>query len=209
MGIKIEDKNNIPNHKKMLEELFSYKILVGIFSKEGSHLLMIAGANEFGADIKPKKGQFLAIPCSEKYKDKNPRDFDDLFVFHVKAKEDKDNGLYLVRNKGTSELEFAYWLAREVKIPERSYIRGGFDDRQPKIEQRAITLLKRVLMFKISPKEYHELLGEYTVGQIKDYMTKLKDPPNSPVTTKNKGSSNPLIDTGRLRSSITYKVVKA
>ena len=44
------------------------------------------------------------------------------------------------------------------------------------------------------------------VGAVQQYMTDLKEPPNAKSTIKQKGSSNPLIDTGALRASVTYKI---
>jgi phage gpG-like protein len=44
------------------------------------------------------------------------------------------------------------------------------------------------------------------VASVKKYMRDLRDPPNAESTIKKKKSSNPLIDSGQLRSSITYKV---
>lgn len=51
-----------------------------------------------------------------------------------------------------------------------------------------------------------EQVGAFAAGAVQQYMTDLKDPPNSPYTIGQKGSSNPLIDTGALRASVTYKV---
>lgn len=51
-----------------------------------------------------------------------------------------------------------------------------------------------------------EAAGIIAAGATQVYMTELQTPPNSPVTIAEKGSSNPLIDTGALRSSITSKV---
>lgn len=51
-----------------------------------------------------------------------------------------------------------------------------------------------------------EQVGAFVEGAVQQYMTDLKEPPNSPVTVERKGSSNPLIDTGALRASVTYKV---
>lgn len=51
-----------------------------------------------------------------------------------------------------------------------------------------------------------EQVGAFAAGAVQQYMTDLKDPPNSPYTIEQKGSSNPLIDTGALRASVTYKV---
>ena len=50
-------------------------------------------------------------------------------------------------------------------------------------------------------------LANVCVGDIQKALTELRSPPNKPSTIKKKGSSNPLIDTGHLRRSVTYKVM--
>jgi hypothetical protein len=49
-------------------------------------------------------------------------------------------------------------------------------------------------------------LGAKAVGDVKRTITDLDTPPNAPSTVERKGSSNPLIDTGRLRQSIDFEV---
>lgn len=53
-----------------------------------------------------------------------------------------------------------------------------------------------------------KLAGAFLEGKIKELFTKTPSewPPLKPETIKRKGSSKPLIDTGRLRNSITHKV---
>lgn len=51
-----------------------------------------------------------------------------------------------------------------------------------------------------------EQVGAFAAGAVQQYMTDLRTPPNSPYTIEQKGSSNPLIHTGALRASVTYKV---
>lgn len=51
------------------------------------------------------------------------------------------------------------------------------------------------------------MIGSIAVGKVQQYMTELQDPPNAPSTVKKKGSSNPLIDTGALRQSVTYSII--
>lgn len=53
-----------------------------------------------------------------------------------------------------------------------------------------------------------EQIGAFAAGATQTYMTDLREPPNSQYTIDQKGSSNPLIDTGALRASVTYKVTK-
>lgn len=60
-------------------------------------------------------------------------------------------------------------------------------------------------------KEKEEILkkaGAFLEGAIKETITKGRSewPPLKPETIKRKGSSKPLIDTGKLRASITHKV---
>lgn len=51
-----------------------------------------------------------------------------------------------------------------------------------------------------------ERVGIVAVGNVQQYMTDLKTPPNAPSTIAKKGSSNPLIDSGAMRASVTYSV---
>ena len=50
------------------------------------------------------------------------------------------------------------------------------------------------------------LVGAYAADVVQQRIVDLKEPPNSPLTIKIKGSSNPLIDTGHLRQSVTWEV---
>ena len=49
-------------------------------------------------------------------------------------------------------------------------------------------------------------LGILAQGDIQEEITNLRDPPNAPSTIKQKGSDNPLIDTGEMRSKVTWQV---
>jgi hypothetical protein len=51
-----------------------------------------------------------------------------------------------------------------------------------------------------------EGVGILAAGATQQYITDLKTPPNAPYTIAKKGSDNPLIDTGRMRASVTSTV---
>lgn len=51
-----------------------------------------------------------------------------------------------------------------------------------------------------------EIIGQIAVGRVQQYITDLKEPANATSTIEKKGSSNPLIDTGAMRQSVTYKI---
>ena len=50
-----------------------------------------------------------------------------------------------------------------------------------------------------------DLYGQQMATAIKTYMRDLSQPPNHPYTVEQKGSSNPLIDTGAMLESITWR----
>ena len=92
-----------------------------------------------------------------------------------------------------------------IKIPERSFLRSGHDanaDRILKQTERAIGL---VLEGKMSVDDMLDLYGQQFATAIKLYMRDLRSPPNHPFTIEKKGSSNPLIDTGGMLESITWR----
>lgn len=51
-------------------------------------------------------------------------------------------------------------------------------------------------------------LGLTAQASVQQYIVDLRTPPNAPSTVTAKGSSNPLIDTGELRQSVTYKITQ-
>lgn len=59
----------------------------------------------------------------------------------------------------------------------------------------------------LDSKQIMARVGVEAEGAIKQYITDLDTPPNKPSTIKRKGSSNPLIDSGNMRNSVTSVVV--
>jgi len=57
-----------------------------------------------------------------------------------------------------------------------------------------------------TPEQALNKVGVVAVGKVQKYMTDLRTPPNAASTIKKKGSSNPLIDSGAMRQSVTYKI---
>lgn len=49
-------------------------------------------------------------------------------------------------------------------------------------------------------------VGLVAVAAVQNYMDELSSPGNAPSTIKRKGDDNPLIDTGELKQSVTYKI---
>lgn len=61
---------------------------------------------------------------------------------------------------------------------------------------------------KMTKKRMAEILAPLAVAEFKKTITNLREPPNAPSTIAAKRSSNPLIDTGLLRNSLTSVIVK-
>ena len=97
----------------------------------------------------------------------------------------------------------------EINIPERSYIRAGFDKNVDDIHKTAETLLDGVLQGRTTARAMFEALGGQIVSKMQAFLIDLQDPPLHPATVERKGSSSPLTDTGQLQSSITWRVVRA
>ena len=92
-----------------------------------------------------------------------------------------------------------------IKIPERSFLRSGHDANIDRVMQQTNRALSQVLAGKMSVDDMLDLCGQQLATAIKTYMRDLDNPANHPYTVEQKGSSNPLIETGGLLESITWK----
>ncbi len=92
-----------------------------------------------------------------------------------------------------------------IKIPERSFLRNGHDENVDRIVKQTERAIGQCLIGRMSIDEMLDLYGQQMTTAIKTYMRDLSRPANHPFTVEQKGSSNPLIDTGGLVESITWK----
>lgn len=94
------------------------------------------------------------------------------------------------------------------RIPPRSFLRAPFDERGDVWRGWWKTLWKAVARGDMAPEQAAELFGMKIVGELQQRISDGIPPPNADSTVRQKGSSTPLINTGQLRSSITFKVVR-
>lgn len=95
---------------------------------------------------------------------------------------------------------------KDGRVPERPFIRQaikGADKDLIEVLKENIDPLDMVLTRQTAGK-----MGQVMVGRIQRSITTLRTPPNAPATIRKKSSSNPLIDTGTLRQSVTYKIAE-
>ena len=92
------------------------------------------------------------------------------------------------------------------KIPPRPAHSNAFDDNRISINNLINRLTKGVSEGKLTGQKAAEILGQTHEDNVKQSITNLRTPANAPYTIAQKGSSNPLIDTGQTRNSVRYVV---
>lgn len=93
-----------------------------------------------------------------------------------------------------------------ITIPERAFLRNGFDKCKDEVIDKAEKVMGDVLGGTMSADQLFELVGLLMKSRIQDYARELDNPPNHPYTVEHKGSSNPLVDSGDMIGAISYKV---
>lgn len=94
----------------------------------------------------------------------------------------------------------------QIVIPERAFLRNGFDTGKEYVLDRTQQVIGDVIGGTMSVNQFLELVGLLLKGKVQDYARDLNSPANHPYTIDRKGSSNPLVDSGDMISSINYKV---
>jgi len=89
--------------------------------------------------------------------------------------------------------------------PERSFIRATFDDKRAALLETLRKGYKQIVKGKLTPDTVVGLAGAQYVAEVQKRIVAGIAPPNTPQTIKRKGSSTPLVDTGVLKSAITFR----
>ena len=93
-----------------------------------------------------------------------------------------------------------------ITIPERAFLRNGFDESKDEVIDKAEKVLGDVIGGTMSANQLFELVGLLMKSRIQDYARDLDSPPLHPYTVEKKGSSNPLVSSGDMIGAISYKV---
>jgi len=91
-------------------------------------------------------------------------------------------------------------------IPERSFMRSTSKEQRGKWGDIAAKGIRDAITGNGKTKDILGALGEIAASDVKQKITSISTPPNSPQVIADKGSSNPLIDTGHMRQAITFIV---
>ncbi|MDO6395298.1 hypothetical protein Q4554_14550 [Leptospira santarosai] len=202
----IEDTTNLDELIKGLELIESATITVGLVGSVDSELLVIAGANEFGAVIRPKNSKWLTIPLLPEVRGKSPRSISGLkFIPPKKGK----SAAMLAKSEG-GHLTPLFLLTKKVVIPERSWLRGTFDLQsfQDAVMEEFEKGIQDFLNGEIEAIQVLHRVGLRAVSEIKNRIAN-NDPPFkelSGLTTSLKGNAKPLRDQLRLFNAINYAI---
>lgn len=116
-------------------------------------------------------------------------------------------GITMARLAGVHEYGAAIQRGDVVTlIPERSFIRSTIAANNNYVREIE-KLGAAVIDGKRDERQALGLLGAKIAADIKKRIAEGIAPPNAPSTIAAKGSSTPLIDTGRLRNAVTWAVV--
>ena len=203
MPARVTEKVYLPHVEKELAAFLGKKVIVGPAASGGSGLAAYAAANEFGAEIHPKSGTYLAIPVRPEAKERRPRDFDLVPIFP------KDGTPYLAKIEGERVIPY-YILKKSVTIPERSYLRGTLDSRetQDKIMRILKDGIRRLIAGSMTADGVINAMGAGLAAAVKGRIASNIGPENAPLTLALKRSkSTTLVDEGHLVKSITWEVV--
>lgn len=90
--------------------------------------------------------------------------------------------------------------------PARPFLRRTFDENG--YYEELFVGIARAVGVRSTARRALRLAGQKITADVKATIVEVKAPPNAPSTVASKGSSNPLIDTGRMRQAIDFEISK-
>jgi len=92
-------------------------------------------------------------------------------------------------------------------IPERPFFRQALENAKPMVHEHLMDNVEGETL--VVTDTLGDEIGEIVQQAIQERIVELREPPNRPSTlARKKPKTNPLIDTGKMRTSVAYRVVK-
>ncbi|MCM2366644.1 hypothetical protein [Proteus sp. FZP2095] len=145
---------------------------------------MIAAVHEFGATINHPGGT----------------------SYGYRTEKDARDGKSRFLRNGQGYMETGKTGAHKIKIPERSFLRSTFNEQK---ENWSKLIIKGFHHQLANNGDINSVLGSVGGVMMGDVQRKIESgisPANAPSTVRKKKSSKTLMDSGALKSSITYEV---
>lgn len=106
---------------------------------------------------------------------------------------------------GVQVAQVAFWNEYgTVTAPPRPFFRNAIEENK----KEWLDLFKRTQIKTKDIAKSLNIVGTVAKDDVSDSIVNLSSPPNNNKTIGAKGSSNPLIDTGVMKNSVTYKISK-
>lgn len=173
------DGFNFDKAIKEFNKLNQYEVAVGFFGDRDAELLTIVRANEYGAHIQPKRGEYLYVPYIG---DDNKKHFYKLKSVTIPARP-------FIRQA---------WMNNQKKY--KRIITAGLDE----ILSGKTTAMK--LLNKLGQESVADIRNSAT-NWFKTGSQNTHNAPLT-IANK-KGNDRPLVDTGELQRKVTYKIIRA
>lgn len=106
---------------------------------------------------------------------------------------------------GASVLDIATWAEFGIGQPQRSFIRAWVEEHKADITAVVTRYGELVVAGKVSAEQAISRMGSLFVASIQARIAGGIQPANAASTVRRKGSSVPLVDSGILKASITFK----
>lgn len=125
------------------------------------------------------------------------------YGYATKRDEKKKRVRFL--KKGTGHKVIGTTGPHQIKIPARPWLDVGV----AKASDEYVEIFKEGAKKNWPAEKILNQVGSVAAASAQEFMVDLKTPPNAPSTIRKKGSSNPLVDTGALKQSVTYSITES
>ncbi|WP_140926037.1 hypothetical protein [Apilactobacillus micheneri] len=186
--------SGIPEVDKFLQ----YRLFVGV-PKNNQKLNMIAIVQEQGKIINAKNYPFLVIPTSNAKGRKTSQ---------ITGLYRRGHALGVDDITQPYKFRIMFVLKKSVKIPPRPFMRYTLDHKKDEWNILLTNLIHEMLIGRLTANKAYTKLGNKIVDDLKQTINDFAHPQNSKLTQERKGFDNPLIDSGILRDSITFYLIK-
>ena len=92
------------------------------------------------------------------------------------------------------------------RVPARPFLIPTINENFKKYTKIAKSPLRKYIVQEESLERILSFIGAAARNDVVRKINTLSEPPNAPLTIALKGSDNPLIDTGHMRSSVTWEI---
>lgn len=191
MTTEVRGGNKFAQKLRQIQErvMAKRRVLVGLPAgsgeQDGTPLVVIGAANEFGAKITIPERQAT-------------------ITRQLKANGEFANGGRFKKN-GNFQTEHII-PAHTVTIPERSFLRVPLHQNQDNIKKAFRALTGKVTRGEITAFQMLDQIGARAAGYCQEAIETGIKPENAPSTIARKGAATPLIDQGILKGAITHVV---